>query len=310
MSTTTRWTDNQTKDLDTAISLLCDEVLDEDGPSAILWQNWNLHKCFDNNKETKLNGLDISYNMVRATYNQISMRKGPVEERTQEKSFYVIVYRIKSNVNYIIDQNTNAQKALRKLLSYTGKNEIEKSTFPFHDLFFIWLISKVYRDDNVIEATSDNTHDLQLEAIKSVRGDSDDLQNKVTATGESVMNLISTLSFLLESKKLKQIKIDLKYYQHENINLTLIKDGVSIDLSSYQGIYEKKEEDEKIALLYLLVYLEILPTLDQQYHDEIENQLWNGEEYKKFINDIANEISRKINDKLNNLSDEDCLVNY
>ena len=70
---------------------------------------------------------------------------------------------------------------LRKLLSYTGKNEIQKNTFEFSNDFFIWLINRVYNKFYTIENTADETMTLQLDAIKGVKGDTEDSQTKVSA---------------------------------------------------------------------------------------------------------------------------------
>ena len=206
---TTRWSDTETSLLDSAIALLMDPVSIEDKAANISWENWNFTKVFTDNQSMQLNGRNIQYNMIKCTYDQISTGERPLEDRTVRKSVFIIAYHNGISINYIIDQNSSAQKMLRKLLSYTGKNEIEKNVFSFSNDFFVWLISKVYNSDNVIESNNDNLSDLQLESIKGFRGDTEDSQTKVSATGESVMNIISTLSFLLESRRLNQIKLEL-----------------------------------------------------------------------------------------------------
>ena len=64
------------------------------------------------------------------------------------------------------------------------------------------------------ESIDEDCQTLTINAIKGFQGDSDDLLTKVSANGESVMNIISTLSFLLESRCLNQIKIDLECPYH------------------------------------------------------------------------------------------------
>lgn len=85
--------------------------------------------------------------------------------------------------------------------------------------FFICITIKKYNVKNVIESDNDDISYLQLDSIKGFKGDVGDEQTKVSASDESVMNIISTVSFLLESKWLKQIKVDLRYEEHENISL-------------------------------------------------------------------------------------------
>lgn len=213
------------------------------------------------------------------------------------KSGFIIVYSNGETIYYIVDQNSYAQKLLRKLLSYNGKSEIEKSTYSFGTDFFIWLIYRVYNSNYNIEISPDDKK-LKLDAIKGFKGDTDDLQTKVTATGESVMNIISTLSFLLESNNLNQVKVDLNYSKHSNITLTLQKDTVCIDPNSYCGIFETDEtSEETISKLYLMVYLEILAQLRQEYYNDIDNEDWNTNVHSDFLQQVGKKLSEKIDEK-------------
>lgn len=300
---TTRWVDTQTNLLDTAIELLTDLVAEEDKTTNISWENWQFTKAFVENQSIRLNGRDIQYNMIKCTYDQISMGDRPLEDRTVRKSVFIIVYYNGVSVNYIIDQNSNAQKMLRKLLSYTGKHEIEKSVYSFSNDFFVWLISKVYNSDNIIESNNENLSDLQLESIKGFRGDTEDLQTQVSATGESVMNIISTLSFLLENRRLNQIKLELSYAEHESISLILKKESVAIEFKPYQGVFEQEETDSITAKLYLLVYLEILPMIEQEYQSNIVDNVWSKNAYIDFMNSVAQNLTEKIGAKIDSLNE-------
>ncbi len=299
---TTRWSDTETSLLDSAIALLMDPVSIEDKAANISWENWNFTKVFTDNQSMQLNGRNIQYNMIKCTYDQISTGERPLEDRTVRKSVFIIAYHNGISINYILDQNSSAQKMLRKLLSYTGKNEIEKNVFSFSNDFFVWLISKVYNSDNVIESNNDNLSDLQLESIKGFRGDTEDSQTKVSATGESVMNIISTLSFLLESRRLNQIKLELNYADHENISLILKKNCVAIDFKPYQGVYDQDPPDSITAKLYLLVYLEILPIIEQEYQSNVADDVWSNIAYINFMNNVAQNLTEKITAKISTLN--------
>lgn len=155
----------------------------------------------------------------------------------------------------------------------------------------------VYNSNYNIEISPDDKK-LKLDAIKGFKGDTDDLQTKVTATGESVMNIISTLSFLLESNNLNQVKVDLNYSKHSNITLTLQKDTVCIDPNSYCGIFETDEtSEETISKLYLMVYLEILAQLRQEYYNDIDNEDWNTNVHSNFLQQVGKKLSEKIDEK-------------
>ena len=111
------------------------------------------------------------------------------------------------------------------------------------------------------------------------------------------MNIISTLSFFLESRKLKQIKVDLKYKTHERIELILKNGTLEVDIKSYLGSFEQDSLDERIAKLYLMAYIEIVPILIQEYKTDIENDLWNKDRYVKFMNNVADTLKEKIEAK-------------
>ncbi len=300
---TRRWRDDETVSLDEALTLLLDDVPDENKSSGNYWKNMKTKKVFSENQSINLNGRNIRYNLVKCSYDQISAGIGPIEDRTVHKSANIIAYFTGSTVKYIITQNSRSQKLLRMLLSYTGRNELLEDDFELTNDFFIWLISKVYNTENVIESDNDNLSYLQLDTIKGFKGDVEDEQTKVSASGESVMNVISALSFLLESKRLKQIKLDLRYGEHENVSLILKNNSIMLDLKSYQGIYEQDSPDELISKLYLLIYLEILPIIEQEYRSNVDDDIWNKKAYIDFMKTLAETISKKIDDKIEALSE-------
>ena len=293
MSATTRWKDNETTNIDRAIQLLVDSVENDDRESKTRRENWEIKKVFDENKKITLFGNKIEYNMIRFSYNRITTYNDEVNDIPQNG--FVIVYLNNQTINYIIDKNSDAKSVLRILLSYTGKNEIDDNKLHFENDFFFWLINRVYYANNTIEIAEENNFELQ--SIKGFSGDTEDSQTKVSASGESVMNIISTLSFFLESRKLKQIKLDLSYKTHEKIGLVL-KDGtLEEDFKSYLGSYENDQTDEQIAKMYLMAYVEIVPILIQEYTTDIENELWNKQRYIAFMNDVADTLKEKIEKK-------------
>lgn len=298
---TTRWKDTQNYSLDEVIEVLLRDIPDEITETMLSWRDFKTTKSFDENQEIRLNGVNISFNLIRYSFVQVTQNAmaDPVN-----KEGFIIVYFNGTEVNYIINQNSNAQKLLRKLLNYKGQKEIENNMHSFESDFFIWILSRVYNYNNSIESEGDNLKTLQLESIKSFKGDTEDSQTKVSATGESVMNIISTLSFLLESNRINQIKLNLEYGSHENIDLIIKKDVVSVDIKSYQGEYENDLKDLCISKIYLLIYLEILTILKQEYLSDKDNDLWNKQEYINFMNIVASDIEERITLKIELLNDK------
>lgn len=89
----------------------------------------------------------------------------------------------------------------------------------------------------------------------------------------------------------------MKYKTHERIELILKNGTLEVDLKSYLGSYDEDQADERIAKLYLMAYIEIVPILIQEYRTDIENDLWNKECYVKFMNNVADTLKGKIEEK-------------
>lgn len=296
---TTRWTENGSKDLDTIIEILLDIPSNDLLNDSTAYINWNIEKKFDNNKKIQLNNRDIEYNLIKYSYDQVSPGGQPVEDRTVYKDGFIIIYWNGSHVSYIISRNSDGLKLLRKMLKYSGKNEISKNVFEIDSDFFVWLISKVYIGENIIETQNEILGNISLDTIKGFKGDTEDLLTKVSASGESVINIISTLSFLLESKNLNQIKIDLEYRKHANIELVLTNKGtISTDLLQYQGEDDTLDSDEKLSRVYLVIYIEILPILLQVYNSEKENNEWNAIKNIEFLKKVAEDLSDKVEKRI------------
>ena len=302
MASTTRWRDTVVENIDQAIQKLIDDVTEEEKVTNIIWENWSIQKCFTDNKTIKLNGKDIKFNYITYAYDQVDTTN---ENKTARKDGFIIVYSTGYDVNYIIDQNSYAMKLLRKLLSYNGRNELERGNFDFSNDFFSWLIYRVYNKNCNIEVFLEKEKKLTVDTIKGIKGDTLDLQTQVTASGEAVMNIISTLAFLLESRNFNQIKLDLNYTDHSNVSLSLQKGTVNVLMNEYSGIFEDDTPEEKIAKAYLLIYLEILPILFQEYYTDIGNDVWNEEVYKQFLKSVGETIREKIDNRIASFDDQD-----
>lgn len=292
---TTRWKDTKATCLTDVINTMLDAKSDDVGEKGFALTNWVITKSFEDNHIITLNNKCIEYNLLRYTCEEIIPGNASIDDRTMPRDGAIIIYSINGAIYYIIDKNSGAMSLLRKLNSYSGKNEIVKNSLDTSSDFFIWLISKVYRGENTISSESTYLPDLLLDAIKLVKGDTEDLSGKVSVSGESLINIISTLSFLLESKNLNQVTVDLAYGHHENIQLILNSKGVlSTNIKYYQGSFEEEIEDELLCKLYLMIYMEIMPILMQNYFSDITEGVWSKEENIEFLKLVGTDLSKKI----------------
>lgn len=203
-------------------------------------------KTFDQIQITQFNNREIEYNYFSVSFDSVRPGLEPVEDRTTHNKCFVIVYFNGFSVNYIIDRNSDAKTILRKLLNYSGKNEIVENNYQVDSDFFIWLISKVYYDQNTIEINSQTDVKLVLKSIRGFKGDSQDYLTKVSASGESVMKIISTLSFLLESRNINQIRINIDYGNNRGIVIELnINNSIRINTDIYIGDYIMEVQEKR-----------------------------------------------------------------
>ncbi|MGG7160223.1 hypothetical protein [Clostridium baratii] len=301
MASITRWLDTECKVLDTSIANIRGIVKREcDFETTTKYCNWKIDIDFGEVKKIKLNNNEIRYSYCWISFDTIRPGNEPVEDRTTHNKCFVIAYFSGVNVNYIIDRNSDAKRILRSLLNYSGRNEIIENNYSIDSNMFIWLISKVYYNQNILEGNNEGDPDIILKSIRGFKGDSADCLTKISASGESVMKVISTLSFLLESRNINQIKIEIEYGNHGCIEVELnINKTIKIDISKYVGEYLLDIKEEKIIKLYLLFYLEIFPKIIQLYQNEKEEELWNNEINVKFLEDLGQALTESIETRIN-----------
>lgn len=303
MGATTRWKDTHSEKFDEVIQKLTTNIPDDERTNSIYWRNFSTRKLFQENKYLSVNGIQIKYNIVKFGYDQMSVQANP-DDRPIRKTGCITIYEYKGAIYYIVDQNSTAKKLLRRMLGYAGKNEVEEASFDFKEDFFVWLVNRVYNTHDIIENFSEDPPKiLQLEEIKGIRGNTEDLQTKVTTSGESVMNVISTLSFLLESRRLNQVILNLQYTGHQNILVKLQKSkNFTVEvLHPYIGCYIGDSNEEILSQVYMLLYMEILPLLDQEYRINKDEGEWNQETYVTFLREIKATVIDKIEEKIKSL---------
>lgn len=267
------------------------------------------------------NGKEFSYNFFSIKYDYSLL--GDSESKVTDQ--LIILYEHDDNIYIIIDKNTGASALLRLFLGFTKDNLLTKKSHNVSSNLIIWLIYKIYKTQNEFRI---NTEILTLSAVIGFKGDTNDQLNTITATGDSLMNILSTLSFLLESNSLSQISLRLEYTNHKTIEIKLdTNDSLGISYSNYQGAFKKEpykdiSEAHQESLVYLFVYTEIFPIIKQWYMEDQEEQKgledledledleevisrnkWDEIEHRKFLEEVAKDLTEKINFKVSNLKD-------
>lgn len=282
--------------------------MEDDNEGKVSYINWDVKKIFDKCKNFEMFGKNIKYNVVKFSY----QRRYPDIEDLSNHNGFIILYTTEDNkLYYITSRNSDAKTIVRKLLGYTGKEEIVESNHNIKNDLILWMIYKVYTKNNLIGVDDDKVK-LSIDGIKAFKGDSPDLATTVSADGESVMNIISTMSFLLERGKINSIVIDISYANHESIEIILnVSNYPSIKIESYAGEYNNADCIlQREWLLYILLFVEILTNITQTYMDELELGLWNENQYKEFLKEVAEDLSKEVDLKLKDLEADETSLSF
>ena len=144
---------------------------------------------------------------------------------------------------------------------------------------------------------------MTIDSIKGFKGDTEDFLARVSVSGESVMNIISTLSFLVESQNLNQITIALSYLKHSNIEISLNnRNTLGFNDEEYLGELMQKKHEELVASCLLLLYTEILPIILQKYQSDIDSNFWGQGKCVSFLERVADDLSKKVTARINDLN--------
>lgn len=234
---------------------------------------------------------NISYTSFNITYDYY------IDGMARPNTISLIAYSDGASVNFILNKNSGAQTLLRQIMNYSRRGEIIPSLIPLTSSFFVWLIQKVYLNDVCYEGADGFL--VNIESIIGFRGNTADSITTITASGDSVMNTLGTLGFLLDSKTFTQEKVRLSYGDHQNVELkigTTSNGVIEADVKTYLGRYKTDQCDkyEIFDKLYLLTYLEIVPTLIQWYYEEQLEDISDQQAKVDFLQTVADDITQKI----------------
>lgn len=301
METVTRWIDRKNDNLEIVENLLLQQHPDSCSESAMSYINWKIEKKFDSDQEFQFNGKIVKYNFFRFSVDQIPGGSSESDDAVTKNGF-LIPYLSGGKIQYIISRNSNAMTLLRKMLLYTGKNEISNNSVLFSADLFVWLINRVYNCENKLLSESDDLSDLTIHTIIGFKGNTEDLLTKISTSGETVMNILSTLSFLIESQNLNQITLDVAYRNNSNIAISLSnRNIVGFDESRYTGELVQKSEEELYSKIMILLYSEILPIINLNYQNDIDSNRWGQGKCVEFLSKVAADLSEKVETRINEL---------
>lgn len=266
--------------------------------------NYNIDKIFNENKTMKINGTEFEYNYFEYRYESLmrGQEQNPITaERIKTTSGFFVIFTDGTRTQYLIDKarGSNALKILRKFNNSEKNKIIEAQSFEFDSNFFLWLISK-FKNDNSL----DEGENLVLKSVTGFKGLGNQNQATLTGSGNDVMNLFSTLSFIIEMESLTEILAQFNHLKHTyEIRFFESNSQIDINMEKYVGEYIKEDETTKKSIVLLHCFIEIIPSVINAYNQDIENSEWNNNkenEFSKQILDAVKENIEKIEKTINN----------
>lgn len=297
---TTHWQENELETIEEVVKKISLDSISDN------YKNPRINWLFDETKLISFGDIEVKYNILMFAAD-VSNHLGDMITLNHD---IIVSQQVGSDskVNYIIDKSsTSARTLLRQLLGYTGRLEIVQKPLDLNADILLWLIKKVFTSENTFEfikkADSDKADILKINGIFGLSGETSD-ENKLKAEGDSVLKLASTLTFILDSERVRNLAVQLEYTNHENIQLSLRDAGVmSVDIEAYSGKYENLGFKEKRANILLLCYLDVIPKLRISYSLDLAEGEWNNTRIKDFYDLIKNELIQKLSDKQKSITE-------
>ena len=257
-------------------------------------------KRYADNLSIQLGDKEITFNVIDYEHEKVRPREKDNEirlTRVQTLTGYVIVFSDGNITKYIINKSysSNTLTTLRKINNYSKQLAISEEQFSIQPDFFFWVVNKVI-DFPGAQLGDDQNVSIQL--VTGFKGETDDKLAEIIGSGDRILNLISTLTFLLETENLSRVEMLL---QHER-NTYGIKLGINnyieVESEKYTGEYMFHPEESQTPYIVLTVFLIVVPDLFAIYDEEVENDNWNNSSKREFLNNIGETIQSRIQEKL------------
>lgn len=291
-----KWNDASGRSIDEII----DSIISDDGKKYIdpFTQEdlaYEINFFSDENLELTVNGITFSYRAFQYYYEQ--PRKGyekqPMKnDRVVNHSGNIIIYSDGTATQYIIDKSTSQAKTTLRFL--TNNRESQKTVVPVEydissDVFF-WLINRVRQNNRVI----DSDKNFEINRILGYAGSGEEKEATISGSGNGVINLISTLTFLLESPNLKMLKA--RVSMGKNVYETMLNTNgmIDVDVNKYTGDYLLEDSQDRDPKIILETMLGVIPTLLDSYANDISADTWNAEIRKTFSTNLVETINEQV----------------
>ncbi|WP_349514871.1 hypothetical protein [Leuconostoc suionicum] len=276
MAKTTLWYSNDTKNSFTTYNTkLTNQIKNGFSLPSSEYPGFKM-KQLVNNEKLQLDTINTNYSLYECSVDNAS---------GNFIKFSLIVFDINGKVGFVLEKASGALKLLRLLFSYgpSDKLVIEQENYPSNtdvEKIFFLTIDKIYRKKGKISLTNNGKPiNFDLNRLDSIKGRTSGSLNSVSTRGNDVINMLSTMSFLLETSMLSDITVALSFNRNTSITISIHTNNsqtqstqISADVfeRKYSGYLRSKKNGfsnsdldfQKLrASLLLMIHLEILPLI-------------------------------------------------
>lgn len=296
-------TDNLYKDMDTIIDNIVnfsnwridDKVIKDPYTKQPL--NYQMVKCFSENQSVKIKESNLTFNYIKYSFDTVisDQENNPISaERLKTTHGNVVVYSDGNRTQYLMDKarGGNALSILRKI-NNSGRNKIiEAQAFNFSEDFFIWLLSRFMTNNRVLDEESN----LKIIRIIGFKGEGNQSEAVLSGSGNEVMNLLSSISFLIEMDAMTEIEVRVSI-GNDTFELRYFSKNSQIDVlvEKYSGEFMMDLEEERIPKVLLKAFIEVIPGMMSAFDEDKTNDDWNANSKREFTLDLVDSIKEKLN---------------
>lgn len=258
--------------------------------------NYEVLKVFEENQTINIKETEITYNVIKYSYDIVisGQEVNPMHaERLKTTSGTVVVYSDGVRTQYLVDRaRGNAALRILRIINNSEKNKIiEAQSFNIDEDFFIWLISRFMEDNRVI----DEENSISISRIIGFRGEGNQKQAILSGSGNEVMNLLSSLSFLIEMDVMTEIEIRIQQ-GNETFEIRFYSNKSQIDIlvDNYVGddmMLVKEEKDPKILLK---TFIDLIPSIMNSYNEDVSSLDWNENSKRDFTLGLVDSVRHKL----------------
>ncbi|QCA29618.1 hypothetical protein E4Z98_07440 [Vagococcus xieshaowenii] len=259
---------------------------------------YEVEKVFDENRVVSIKGTDFQFNYIKYSYDSLlsGQETNPIAtERLKTTHGGFVIYTDGLRTQYLMDKARGPQslRVLRKVNNSDKNKIIEAESFNINEEFFIWLLSRFMNDNKVL----DDNNDLTISRIIGFKGEGNPNEKEavLSGSGNEVMNLISSISFLIEMQSMTEIEVRV-VIEDETYEIRYFSRNSQIDImvENYSGQFMLDVREEKVSKILLKAFIEIIPSMMNSFNEDVENGEWTNNSKRDFTLALVDSVRNKL----------------